>query len=113
MLAGAGVPLERKGMALGFRVEHPQAHINRLSYGPELAWAVRTGKARTDDKLGRAGVDLLPSEKVAHRRRRALLTALLHRGYDKRSHFYLFDVTRVDGVRRFFTGQLKQKWKVK
>ena len=49
MLAAAGVPLERKGMALGFRVEHPQAHINRLSYGPELAWAVRTGKARTDE----------------------------------------------------------------
>lgn len=32
MLAAEGVPLERKGFAMGVRVEHPQALINHLMY---------------------------------------------------------------------------------
>jgi hypothetical protein len=33
MLAAAGVPLEPKAFAIGVRIEHPQALINRLQYG--------------------------------------------------------------------------------
>jgi uncharacterized protein len=33
-LEGAGVPMARKDLALGVRIEHPQPVINRMQYGP-------------------------------------------------------------------------------
>ena len=44
----AGVPLEAKGFAVGFRVEHPQSLINEIQYGSEWGPSVRTGKQGTD-----------------------------------------------------------------
>jgi uncharacterized FAD-dependent dehydrogenase len=33
-LAAAGVAMERKGLAVGVRIEHPQSAIDRMQYGP-------------------------------------------------------------------------------
>ena len=44
----AGIPLEPKGFAVGFRVEHPQHVINKIQYGTEWGPSVITGKAKTD-----------------------------------------------------------------
>ncbi|KAG7353750.1 FAD dependent oxidoreductase [Nitzschia inconspicua] len=44
----AGVQLEAKGFAVGFRIEHPQARINMIQYGTEWGACVRTGKGKTD-----------------------------------------------------------------
>lgn len=46
-LRGAGVAMERKGFAVGFRVEHPQSLINAIQYR-EFARLVRTGRPSTD-----------------------------------------------------------------
>ena len=48
-LAQAGVQLEAKGFATGFRVEHPQSIINRIQFGLEWGPSVTTGKKPTDD----------------------------------------------------------------
>ena len=53
------VPLEAKGFAMGFRIEHPQAIINQLQYGPEWGLSVRTGKTTTD-KLNQEHFEALP-----------------------------------------------------
>jgi uncharacterized FAD-dependent dehydrogenase len=47
-LYALGVQLEPKGFAVGFRVEHPQALINKIQYGSEWAPSVITGKSTTD-----------------------------------------------------------------
>jgi uncharacterized FAD-dependent dehydrogenase len=44
----AGVQLEAKGFAVGFRVEHPQRVINKIQYGTEWGKTVVTGKTTTD-----------------------------------------------------------------
>ena len=44
----AGVRLEPKGFAVGFRVEHPQGLINKIQYGEEWGRTVVTGKPKTD-----------------------------------------------------------------
>jgi uncharacterized FAD-dependent dehydrogenase len=44
----AGVQLEPKGFAVGFRIEHPQKLINKIQYGQEWGPSVVTGKSRTD-----------------------------------------------------------------
>jgi uncharacterized FAD-dependent dehydrogenase len=44
----AGVQLEPKGFAVGFRIEHPQKVINKIQYGQEWGPSVVTGKSRTD-----------------------------------------------------------------
>jgi uncharacterized FAD-dependent dehydrogenase len=44
----AGIKLEPKGFATGFRVEHPQKIINEIQYGDEWAPSVVTGKSITD-----------------------------------------------------------------
>jgi len=44
----ADVKLEPKGFAVGFRIEHPQAVINKIQYGDEWGPAVKTGKGLTD-----------------------------------------------------------------
>ena len=46
-LRDAGAKLVPKGLAVGFRIEHPQALVNKAAYG-HLANRVRTGKKRTD-----------------------------------------------------------------
>jgi len=45
----AGVKLEAKGFATGFRIEHPQKIINKIRYGDE--WGARTysGRLKTDE----------------------------------------------------------------
>lgn len=48
-LFAAGVSLEAKGFAVGFRVEHPQSIINKIQYGNEWAPSVLTGRRTTDD----------------------------------------------------------------
>lgn len=50
-LRDAGAELRSKPLAVGFRVEHPQALINRITYG-NLSCRVRTGKRRTDEANG-------------------------------------------------------------
>lgn len=47
-LHDAGVQLEAKGFAVGFRVEHPQKLINKIQYGTEWGPSVVTGKKTTD-----------------------------------------------------------------
>lgn len=47
-LHDAGVQLEAKGFAAGFRVEHPQKLINEIQYGSEWGPSVVTGKSVTD-----------------------------------------------------------------
>jgi hypothetical protein len=47
-LHNAGVKLEPKGFAVGFRIEHPQAIINQIQYGEEWGPCVMTGKGLTD-----------------------------------------------------------------
>jgi uncharacterized FAD-dependent dehydrogenase len=47
-LHSAGVQLEAKGFAAGFRVEHPQRLINEIQYGSEWGPSVVTGKSMTD-----------------------------------------------------------------
>lgn len=44
----ADVQLEPKGFAVGFRIEHPQAVINKIQYGDEWGPCVKTGKGLTD-----------------------------------------------------------------
>ena len=44
----AGIQLEPKGFATGFRVEHPQRIINQIQYGKEWGPSVVTGKSVTD-----------------------------------------------------------------
>mmetsp|Transcript_34362 Transcript_34362/g.80995 ORF Transcript_34362/g.80995 Transcript_34362/m.80995 type:complete len:730 (-) Transcript_34362:676-2865(-) len=44
----AGVKLEPKGFAVGFRIEHPQKIINKIQYGDEWGPSVKTGKLLTD-----------------------------------------------------------------
>jgi uncharacterized FAD-dependent dehydrogenase len=44
----AGVTLEPKGFAVGFRIEHPQKLINQIQYGDEWGPCVQTGKRPTD-----------------------------------------------------------------
>jgi uncharacterized FAD-dependent dehydrogenase len=44
----AGVELEPKGFAVGFRIEHPQTRINQIQYGNEWGPCVKTGKGMTD-----------------------------------------------------------------
>lgn len=46
--ASGQVPLEAKGFAVGFRVEHPQRLINKLQYGLEWGPFAQTGKGVTD-----------------------------------------------------------------
>ena len=46
-LGDAGAALEAKPIAVGFRVEHPQALINRIAY-KDLGGRVTTGNKRTD-----------------------------------------------------------------
>ncbi|KAJ8598450.1 hypothetical protein CTAYLR_006849 [Chrysophaeum taylorii] len=46
-LREAGATLEAKALAVGFRVEHPQALVNKITYG-RRARLVHTGKRRTD-----------------------------------------------------------------
>ncbi|KAH8050632.1 5-formyltetrahydrofolate cyclo-ligase [Aureococcus anophagefferens] len=46
-LGDAGAALEAKPIAVGFRVEHPQALINRIAY-KDLGGRVTTGNRRTD-----------------------------------------------------------------
>jgi len=45
----AGVKLEPKGFAVGFRIEHPQALINDIQYGKEWGPCIQTGKSSTDN----------------------------------------------------------------
>lgn len=47
-LHDAGVQLEAKGFACGFRIEHPQKIINQIQYGDEWGACVKTGKGQTD-----------------------------------------------------------------
>ena len=47
-LHAAGVQLEAKGFAVGFRVEHPQKLINKIQYDVEYGSSVETGKGITD-----------------------------------------------------------------
>ncbi|GKY99623.1 hypothetical protein MPSEU_000916400 [Mayamaea pseudoterrestris] len=47
-LHDAGVQLEPKGFAVGFRIEHPQKIINKIQYGNEWGPSVVTGKVPTD-----------------------------------------------------------------
>ena len=47
-LHAAGVQLEPKGFAAGFRVEHPQCIINKIQYGQEWGRSVVTGSGVTD-----------------------------------------------------------------
>ncbi len=47
-LHDAGVMLEPKGFAVGFRIEHPQTRINMIQYGAEWGACVKTGKGKTD-----------------------------------------------------------------
>ena len=47
-LRAAGVQLEAKGFAVGFRVEHPQKLINKIQYGAEWGPSAFTGKKLTD-----------------------------------------------------------------
>ena len=44
----AGIELEAKGFAVGFRIEHPQKIINKIQYGNEWGPSVVTGKETTD-----------------------------------------------------------------
>lgn len=44
----AGVKLEPKGFAVGFRIEHPQKIINDMQYGTEWGPSVVTGRQSTD-----------------------------------------------------------------
>ncbi|CAM9747327.1 unnamed protein product [Ectocarpus sp. 6 AP-2014] len=45
-LLESGVSLEAKGIAVGFRIEHPQEMINELRYGAEIASMVDRGKGK-------------------------------------------------------------------
>lgn len=45
----AGVELEAKGFAAGFRVEHPQKIINKIQYGNNWGSSAYSGKKVTDD----------------------------------------------------------------
>lgn len=47
-LHSAGVQLEAKGFAVGFRIEHPQRLITEMQYGAEWGRSVVTGKTLTD-----------------------------------------------------------------
>jgi uncharacterized FAD-dependent dehydrogenase len=47
-LHAAGVELQAKGFAVGFRVEHPQKYINKMQYGKEWGPSVNTGRKTTD-----------------------------------------------------------------
>ncbi len=46
--------LSSKGFAIGFRIEHPQALINRIQYGQHYATCVYSGKRKTDRMNGSA-----------------------------------------------------------
>ena len=48
-LVAQNVPLEPKGFAVGFRIEHPQSLINQIQYGNDWASHVVTRKKRTND----------------------------------------------------------------
>jgi len=45
----AGIKLEPKGFAAGFRVEHPQRIINKIQYGDVWGCSAYSGKKVTDD----------------------------------------------------------------
>jgi len=45
----AGIKLEPKGFAAGFRIEHPQKVINKIQYGTDWGGNAYSGKKRTDD----------------------------------------------------------------
>lgn len=45
----AGIQLEPKGFATGFRIEHPQKIINQIQYGNEWGVHAYSGKKVTDD----------------------------------------------------------------
>lgn len=47
-LHDAGVQLESKGFAVGFRIEHPQRIINEIQYGKDWGGRVFTQRASTD-----------------------------------------------------------------
>ena len=57
----AGIQLEPKGFATGFRVEHPQRIINQIQYGNEWGPSVVTGKSVTD-QTNQQFFDNLPSK---------------------------------------------------
>ena len=46
MLVARGFKVEPKGIAVGFRVEHPQELINQIQYGEKFATQVENGKGR-------------------------------------------------------------------
>jgi uncharacterized FAD-dependent dehydrogenase/SAM-dependent methyltransferase len=56
-LHAAGVQLEPKGFAVGFRIEHPQKLINKIQYGGEWGPSVVTGKGTTDEENSRYFID--------------------------------------------------------
>ncbi|CAM9754198.1 unnamed protein product [Pylaiella littoralis] len=45
-LLDSGVSLQAKGIAVGFRIEHPQEMINELRYGAEIASMVDRGRGK-------------------------------------------------------------------
>jgi uncharacterized FAD-dependent dehydrogenase len=45
----AGIQLEPKGFAAGFRVEHPQRVINKIQYGDSWGRSAFSGKKKTDE----------------------------------------------------------------
>jgi uncharacterized FAD-dependent dehydrogenase len=61
-LHDAGVKLEPKGFAVGFRIEHPQKIINKIQYGMEWGPSVVTGKAPTDS----ANQEFFAGAEVSH-----------------------------------------------
>ncbi len=46
----AGIQLEPKGFAAGFRIEHPQKIINKIQYGQDWGPNAYSGKAPTDEE---------------------------------------------------------------
>lgn len=65
-MAQAGVQLEAKGFATGFRVEHPQSVINKIQFGLEWGASVTTGKKSTDDINMRLFEKLRKEESLSH-----------------------------------------------
>jgi len=63
-LHAAGVQLEAKGFAVGFRVEHPQKLINKIQYGTEWGPTVVTGKKTTDSANREYFLSIRADEKV-------------------------------------------------
>jgi uncharacterized FAD-dependent dehydrogenase len=68
-LHASGVKLEPKGFAVGFRIEHPQAVINKIQYGLEWGPAVVTGKKLTDELNQKYFKNAPPAshERISHR----------------------------------------------